>query len=100
MDDVLYISAQIRLAKGNDLLLAQGVIKFDQPYYVLNDDLETFSGVHVTDIFHSYEALKELFKKKRIYVPITNSNDYIDYRLKQVDLKGLSEKSKIQSIKN
>lgn len=98
MSQTLNISVEIRLAKGKDLLLAKGVMKVHQPYYVLNDDLETFSGVHVTDKFHSYQELKKLFDKKRIYVPVTHCSDHIDYRLKQIDLKAIAEQNELQSI--
>lgn len=96
MSQTLNISVQIRLAKGKDLLLAQGVMKMHQPYYVLNNDLETFSGVHVTDKFHSYQVLKELFDKNRIYVPVTHCSDHIDYNLKQIDLKAMAEKNELK----
>lgn len=80
-------SVDVVLAKNSDLLIAQGLLKIDQPYYILDKATETLSGVYIIDKYHNYEELKLLQSQQRIYVPFIEFNHNITNRLQQQDFK-------------
>lgn len=87
MSKILTIEVDVVLAKGNDLLVATGLMKLGQPYYILDHKTGKLSGVYVIDRFHNYEELKQLQKQKRLYVPFVEVNSDISIKLQQTDLK-------------
>lgn len=89
------ISTDLVLAKNSDLLIAPGLLKPNQPYYLLDKTSNTFSGVYILDKYHNYEELKLLQQQQRIYVPLIEFNNNINIRLQQQDFKAKALKPRI-----
>lgn len=87
MKNEIYILSQIRLAKNRDLLIAPGLLKIGQPYYVLDKLSKSVSGVYILDAFTSSIKLEQYFKAGKIYVPTIPFNEDIINNLQQSDLK-------------
>lgn len=84
--DRIQIKVDIRLALNSDLLIATGLMKFGQPYYLLDPKTKKLTGVHVLDKYHNYERLKSLQEQQCIYVPVHEFDFNIDYGLQQKDI--------------
>ncbi len=87
MAGIIKIEVEVRLAENSDLLFAPSLLKFGQPYYILDAKSKKLSGVYVLDKYTNSKKLELLFLAKLIYVPVIPFYGPVYYDLQQTDLK-------------
>lgn len=84
---MIAITTYIRLAKSTDLLLAPGLLKFGQPYFIKHLKTCEISGPYIIDKYHNSKTLETYYKSKNIYVPVIDFDFDIVNNLQQQDFK-------------
>lgn len=64
------INVGVRPAESSDLKITNTRLRFGQPFLVLNEDEESFSGFHIIDENTNIYELSAWYKAKRVYVPL------------------------------
>lgn len=80
-------TVQLKLATKKDLLIAKGLLRVGQPYYVRDVETGLFKGPYMIDAFTSSTNLKKKFTEGILYTPVVAFDFFIENTLQQNDLK-------------
>lgn len=70
LPDIVPIVTNVRLATKRDLLIAPGLLKFGQPFYLYSHKKKRFEGLYVMNVYHSATEIQAWFNANMVYVPV------------------------------